>query len=274
MADEWKAAIPEEKHEEFENCLAVGQKFFRLRDERGLATDLSGIGLCRRGILEGGRRLKDQGVIKEAAHLTVATKDEAMSLLKGRSDGALLGVIEIPTADELERRYNYVFDADPSKIPRNLGTPPPPPDNSALPPNIGRTMGAVGLCMGGIWDEGDHSDEDIINSKDKVKGLGASMGEVSGDVCLVLNDDDLRKVKEGDIVVTYSCSASFNIVIGLCAGIVTDYGGMLSHAAIVAREYGIPAVVGSHSATQKFKDGDVIEIDAAAGIVSLVSGEF
>lgn len=104
------------------------------------------------------------------------------------------------------------------------------------------------------------------------KGLAASMGNIEGFCRMVLNDGDLRKVKKGDIVCTYSCSASFNCVIGLCGGIVTDYGGMLSHAAIVAREYGIPCIVGSQQATAKFKDGDIIKIDSRTGVVSLVDG--
>ena len=69
LADEWKSALPEDKHKEFEEILDVGRRFFRIRDERGLQTDLSGIGLCRRGLLEAGRRLVDQGVILEADHL-------------------------------------------------------------------------------------------------------------------------------------------------------------------------------------------------------------
>jgi phosphohistidine swiveling domain-containing protein len=274
IADEWKAAVPEDKHEEFEEILAVGQKFFRIRDERGLATDLSGIGLCRRGIMEGGRRLKDQGVLKDSAHLCVATKEEAMSLLRGAGgSGMRLGIIEIPTAEQLEKRYNYIQEADPSAIPRALGTPPPQPDPSALPPNIGRTMAAMATCMfRGLNDEGqDDSSEEIRKSADKVKGVGACMGQASGPVCLVLNDGDLTKVRKGDIVCTYSCSASFNVVIGLCAGIVTDYGGMLSHAGIVAREYGIPAVVGSQQATAKFNDGDTITVDGGSGMAFLVS---
>ena len=121
--------------------------------------------------------------------------------------------------------------------------------------------------MKGIWDEGSHTDEDVTKNPDKVKGVPASMGKVTGPVCLILQDDDLQKVKKGDIIVTYSSSASFNVVLGLCAGICTDFGGMLSHAAIVAREYGIPAVVGTQAATKKFKNGDTVCIDSSMATV-------
>lgn len=276
LADAWKAALPEENHEEFEEILDQGVRFFRMRDERGLATDLSGIGLCRRGIMEAGRRLKDQGVLFEPQHLCCATKDEALSLLGG--DLALAyqnkkaGPVELPTPTELQRRYDYIMSADPNLIPRALGTPPPPPDPMQLPPYIRRTMGAMdSALLKGIWDEGQaDAEEEITNSDDKVKGVAASMGVVEGIVCTVLNDGDLTKVRKGDIVITYSCSASFNVVVGLCAGIVTDYGGMLSHAAIVAREYGVPAIVGAQQATAKFKDGDVIKIDSSTATAYVV----
>ena len=128
LADEWKSSVPEDKHAEFEEVFELGQRFFRMRDERGLATDLSGIGLCRRGIMEAGRRLAEQGVVMKPEHLTVATKEEALSILRG--DFSLLaggkktvGTVEIPTPKELERRYEYIMSADPNLIPRALGVP-------------------------------------------------------------------------------------------------------------------------------------------------------
>jgi len=134
LADEWKSALPEDKHEEFEEILDVGRRFFRIRDERGLQTDLSGIGLCRRGLLEAGRRLVDQGVILESDHLCVATKAEALSLMGGDLSSLSAGrsavnqgLVEIPTPKELARRMKYIAEADPNLVPRALGTPPPHP---------------------------------------------------------------------------------------------------------------------------------------------------
>lgn len=230
LAEEWKSTLPSEKHEEFEETLQAGRKFFRIRDERGLCTDLSGVGLCRRGILEGGRRLAEQGIIYEAEHICVATKSEAIALLRGDlgllSSGAGVtgSTLEIPTPRELERRFKYIKTADPGLIPRALGTPPPHPDFSKLPPGIGRTMAAFATgCLRGIYYERDTADDEELGP-DAVKGCSASMGIVEGPVRLVLQDDDLAKVKKGEIVVTYSCSASFNVVLGLCSGICTDYG--------------------------------------------------
>lgn len=244
LSAEWRSALPEDKRQEFDEILDVGRRFFRMRDERGLCTDLSGVGLCRRGIMEAGRRLKDAGIINEADHLTVATKTEALSLLTGDLRNLSLdkmGPVDVPTSNVLESRFLYIKNADPNRIPRALGTPPPPPPDIPLPPGIGRTMRNMDTgLLKGIWDETPGSEEDVKDNPDKVVGVSASTGVVTAPVALVIQDSDLQHVKKGDIIVTYSSSASFNMVLGLCSGIVTNYGGMLSHAAIVAREYGIP----------------------------------
>lgn len=248
LAKEWRDALPPEKREEFDHVLSLGIQFSRMRDARGLSTDLEGVGLCRRGLLEAGRRLEEKGVIHKRQHITVALKREAIALLAGdlgrlRSTGTR-GPVEVPTADVLKQRFEHIQNADPSLVPRSLGTAPDPVpelDDDSMRA-VKRTMDALDSSLiKGTWGEGNHDNEDVINSSDRVEGVPASMGKVTGPVRQILNDSDLQKVQKGDILVTYSSSASFNIVLGLCAGIVTDYGGMLSHAAIVAREYGIPA---------------------------------
>lgn len=269
---EWREALPEDKREEYDEILSVGRRFFRIRDERGLCTDLSGVGLCRRGILEGGRRLASANIINKKEHLTVATKNEALSLLTGDLRNLSIdkiGPIDVPTSNVLERRFLHIKNADPNSVPRALGTPPPPPPDIPLPPGIGRTMRNMDTgLLKGIWDETSGSEEDVKDNPDRVVGVAAAMGNITAPVTVVLQDSDLQKVKKGDIIVCYSSSASFNIVLGLCSGIVTNYGGMLSHAAILAREYGIPAIVGSQDATAKFKTGDIVTIDTSTHSVT------
>ena len=252
LADEWRSALPVEKREEFDRILTLGKQFSRMRDARGLSTDLEGVGLCRRGLLEAGRRLEEKGIIHKREHITVATKREAIALLTGdlgrlrssSSNGSSIGPVEVPTADVLQQRFEHIQNADPSLVPRGLGSPPDPtPELPESMASVRRTMDALDSSLiRGTWGEGNnHDDDDSSKSSDRVTGVPASMGKVTGPVRRILSDQDLRQVQQGDILVTYSSSASFNIVLGLCAGIVTDYGGMLSHAAIVAREYGIPA---------------------------------
>ena len=100
-----------------------------------------------------------------------------------------------------------------------------------------------------------------------VSGFGASPGIASGKVRIVHNLEELSKVKAGDILVTKMTNPDMVVTMQKSAGIVTDDGGVTSHAAIVSREMGIPAIVGTGEATGKLEDGEVITVDGNSGKV-------
>ncbi len=98
-----------------------------------------------------------------------------------------------------------------------------------------------------------------------LSGMAASPGIAVGNVRIVKNLKELDKVKVGDILVTKMTNPDMVMTMQKSAGIITDEGGMTSHAAIVSREMGIPAVVGTGSATTKLKDGETVTVDGANG---------
>ncbi|MFC7155630.1 phosphoenolpyruvate synthase [Halomarina halobia] len=100
-----------------------------------------------------------------------------------------------------------------------------------------------------------------------LKGLGASPGIASGAVRIVDKLDQLDKVGEGDIIVTAMTTPDMVPAMKRAAGIITDEGGMTSHAAIVSRELGVPAVVGTGSATRDLQDGQVVTLDGDKGTI-------
>ncbi|OIB56370.1 phosphoenolpyruvate synthase [Natrialba sp. SSL1] len=100
-----------------------------------------------------------------------------------------------------------------------------------------------------------------------VDGLGSSPGTVSGAARIVTKLDDLDKVSDGDIIVTEMTMPDMVPAMKRAAGIVTDEGGMTSHAAIVSRELGVPAVVGTTNATTVLEDGRVVTLDGDKGAV-------
>jgi pyruvate,water dikinase len=104
-----------------------------------------------------------------------------------------------------------------------------------------------------------------------IRGLPIHPGVVEGTARVVLDPGDFGKIQEGDVLVTRATSTAFNVVLPLLGGIVTDRGGQLSHAAIVAREYGIPGVVGTKDATTAIPDGARVRVDGAAGEVTILS---
>ncbi len=78
-------------------------------------------------------------------------------------------------------------------------------------------------------------------------------------------------MRPGDVLVTKATTPPWSPLFGIAAAVVTDTGGVLSHCAVVAREYGIPAVVGTGDATQLIRDGQILEVDGSAGTVRVVS---
>jgi len=104
-----------------------------------------------------------------------------------------------------------------------------------------------------------------------LEGVAASSGMIWGPVKIVYGKEDLDKVEKGDVLVAPMTNPDFVPAMRRAIAIVTDSGGRTSHAAIVSRELGIPSVVGTGRATQDLKDGDVITVDGARGIV--YSGE-
>lgn len=105
---------------------------------------------------------------------------------------------------------------------------------------------------------------------EEIKGTVACKGKATGPVKVVLTDADFKNFKEGDILVATWTEPKYTSIMKLAAAIITDEGGLTSHAAIVSRELKIPCVIGTKIATKVLKDGDMIEVDAEKGIVRIL----
>ncbi|TYL40340.1 phosphoenolpyruvate synthase [Natronococcus pandeyae] len=117
-------------------------------------------------------------------------------------------------------------------------------------------------------DTGETSGTEASGSGDVVvDGLGSSPGRVSGAARIVTKLDELDKVGDGDIIVTEMTMPDMVPAMKRAAGIITDEGGMTSHAAIVSRELGVPAIVGTTNATSVLEDGQVVTLDGDKGSV-------
>ncbi len=95
-------------------------------------------------------------------------------------------------------------------------------------------------------------------------------GVYEGTARLVHSPAEFERIQHGDVLVTRMTSPYFNVVLPLLGAIVTDRGGQLCHAAIVAREYGIPGIVGTREATAKIVDGARVRVDGSTGEVRLM----
>jgi len=252
-----RSKVPPEHRVEFDELLGEARLTYRVRDERGVFSDIWASGLMRRGVLAGGRRLVAKGRIHRPEHLIDASFDEMAALLSGTGG---------PSADELGARAAYRASHSAKDAPAFLGDPPTaPPDPSGLPPAPARMMGAMGIAMGEMFGSSQEEHEEHM-----LRGLAASRGIYEGVARCISGPAEFDRIVKGDVLVTVSTSEAFNILLPLLGAIVTDSGGLLSHSAIVAREYGIPGVVGTREGTERIVDGTRVRVDGDAGEVTLL----
>jgi pyruvate,water dikinase len=251
---EVRGKVPERHRAEFDELLEEARLTYPIRDERGVFSDVWASGLMRRAALAGGRRLARKARLHDAVHFVDAGLGEMRALLSGA---------EGTSADELAKRSEYRASHHAKEAPPVLGPPvPPPPDLSGLPPAAGRMMRAIGIALGALFGSSEAQHEER-----KLRGLAASRGVYEGPARRVSHPSEFDRIQKGDVLVTESTTEAFNILLPLLGAIVTDSGGLLSHSAIVAREYGIPGVVGTREATERIKDGMRLRVDGDAGEV-------
>lgn len=258
VAAELRAEVPAEHRDEFDDLLAESRLVYRLRDERGLYSDAAAVGLLRLALIELGRRLFERGRINFMYDSLDLREDEIDALL----DGA-----DTPTADELSARVAHRKAISAVGAPPLLGPPPPePPPVDMLPPTLARVMSALGFYIDGVL--GDLTTP--VGDDNVVVGIGGSGGVYEGPARLVKNFDDLFNLEQGDVLVTTATGESFNAFLSMLGAAVTDHGSFASHAAIMAREMGFPAVVGTVDATRRIVNGVMVRVDGDAGTVTIL----
>ncbi|PLR82997.1 PEP-utilizing protein mobile subunit [Bacillus canaveralius] len=124
----------------------------------------------------------------------------------------------------------------------------------------------------GVWGYPERFE--LSKTKDQetteIQGLAASPGVVEGIARFVNNPEDFDKIKQGEILVCRMTNPAWTLLFSKISGLVTDSGGALSHPAVIAREYGIPAVTSTLDATSKIRTGQRIRVDGSTGIVSII----
>jgi phosphohistidine swiveling domain-containing protein len=253
-----RALVPASERDRFDELLAEARHTYRLRDERSVYSSIWAMGLMRRAILAAGERLASEGRIEEPAHLVDATYDEIVSMLRNGAG---------PSGAELAASSRFRAAHTAADAPPTLGDPPPPPPPlDQLPEPAARATRGVITAVGLLFGDSDAESEASL-----VRGLPASPGVYEGTARVLRGPDELDRLEQGDVLVTGSTSEAFNVVLPLLGALVTDNGGLLAHAAIVSREYGIPGVVGSRDATTIIADGARVRVDGAAGEVRVLS---
>lgn len=242
------AEHPPEVRGQFEFLLKAGQEGNILQENHNFWIDGRVNHEVRQVLLEAGRRLAGRGVLTERDDVFHLTIDEVRAALEG-APGAELEERIARRKDELARWADV-----PS--PPVLGTfpPGPPPDDP-----VAR---AVFKMFGGIPKEAARSNE--------ITGMPGSPGVARGPARVIRSLAEAHRLEAGDVLVAETTSPPWTPLFATVVAVVTDTGGILSHAAVVAREYQIPAVLGTKRASGAIRDGQLLEVDGDEGVVRIL----
>jgi pyruvate,water dikinase len=253
--------VPAEHRTEYDELADDARAVFGIRDDDVWVTTQWPQGILRLALLEAGRRLQARGAIAERDHVVDTAPGEVAGMLHGQSE---------PSAAELSRRVAERHALAAVEPPTTFGPDTPPPPDSALPPAVATVTRAVMFVSAISRSAPDTSATERTGVADDhdVHGLGVSTGRYRGRARVVLGPADFTRIEAGDVLVARTTSPAYNVLLPLIGAVVTDRGGLLSHAALVAREFGIPAVVGTTDATSRISDGATVIVDADRGLVT------
>jgi pyruvate,water dikinase len=227
----------------FDELLQVAQRYARLREEQARWFTL-GWPLLRRCALRLGQAVKAAGRLETSEDVFFLNRGE---LPRTRGTGGYQAVVERRRA-EWERQRRLV-------APLTIGQAPRLIERSLT--------GAVeAVRTGGQVPEG------------AIVGQPASPGRASGPVRVVRGPEEFERFEVGEVLVAQVTAPAWTPLFGRAAAVVTDGGSLAAHASLVAREYGIPAVVATGDATRRLRDGQRVIVDGSAGFVGPADKEF
>jgi len=256
--------VPAVHQTEFDQLLADASLTHEIRDERIVLGDSWATGLTRRALLEVGRRLTESGQIDQPETIVDARHEEIGALLSGGSG---------PSLEQLVQRHQSRLTARVEDMPAFLGgEPAPPPPDEWLPDAAREVMVGMGTFLqGNMGVAVVESAPPVANASEggAFSGLGASGGSYEGPARVITSPEQMNQIQQGEVLIVGSTTPAFNVVLPLLGAIVTERGGMLCHAAVVAREFNIPAVAGVPGATRKITTGQVLRVDGTTGRVEV-----
>jgi phosphohistidine swiveling domain-containing protein len=230
---------------EFAGLLANVVAAVALEETHAYHIDYPGLAATREALLGFGRRLVAEGRLDRSADVFMLRREELRSAVADAWGEGLQALAEQRAAELAHARATQ-----PKPF---LG--PPPESPAELPAMVAKFYGVPGTAS---------------HEGDLIRGTAASAGKATGIARLVRDARDFSRLTAGDVLVSPTTTPAWTPVFTSIGGLVTDSGGILCHAAVVAREYGLPAVVGTDAATRLIPDGALVSVDGTTGEVHIV----
>lgn len=252
---------PEER-ERFERLLERALERYGLREENGYYTVGAPLALMRYALLEAGRRLCSRHQLDEASSVFLLELDE---ILQG---------LRFPDADYRTAVVMRERERESALRRGPLPSVPEPvhggPVEVEIPQEVRRYYDSIHWFVS--RDEGDAGNAGPLMEEQAstiAAGVPACAGVYTGTARIVYSEADFVKINEGDILVCTTVPPGWAVLFSTIGALVTDIGGVLSHAAIIAREFNIPSVMATGNGTQAIKDGQRITVHGLTGKVSM-----
>lgn len=253
--------VPPAERGRFDDLLEDALACYGSRDDNVALTFMWPNGLVRRALLEVGRRLADRRALQDRGHVFALGQAEIAAALAG----------DTGLGDEAATRTAHALAAEADGAPAQLGDDEgPPPDPGLFPAPMAEIVRAVFV---GFEIEGAFKTELVDAAVWSGEGSGVGSAAYTGRACVAVDAEDaLAKLEPGDVLVTAHTTPAYEAIMPIAGALVTDNGGLMSHAALVCREHGIPAVVGVTAATAHITDGAIVTVDPTAGRVLIDVG--
>jgi pyruvate,water dikinase len=226
--------------------IATARRFARMREEVVASLTL-GYPALRRLLLGIGRSLVERGLLGDEADVLFLGRPDLERALGGATSTADLDRVVQENRRLWQRRRRLSAPLQLGTIPR-IWTIYQRMNNKAI-----RGPAALASATG---------------TRTGVRGIPASPGTATGPARIVRAPDEFARVVEGDVLIAPATAPAWTVLFARVAAVVTDTGSPMAHASLVAREFGIPAVVGTGDATERFGDGELVTVDGRTGIVS------
>jgi rifampicin phosphotransferase len=254
------AGRPDVERSRFDRALQRAQAAHPVHEENEFYTLSVPLALARYSLLEFGRRLVSRDVIAERDDVFFFEIDEVLAAFAQGGDHRVL------VARRKGEQAWTLAHPGPATYGKDPGAPPP---LHVLPRESRTVMEAVVWMVDRIF-AGQRSAQRQAIGAATITGIAASPGRYTGTVRVIAGEHEFGKLEAGDVLVCPVTSPVWSVLFSRIGALVTDSGGILSHPAIIAREFGIPAVVATGNATALLRDGQRVTVDGEAGVVEIL----